>query len=195
MRRLLSSGNTSPLHHVCQLCAVALCWAHATPDVWPQTHPCLRSACVGRCVPHHTPIGIKAPDVSLSSQTSAPGTVRAPENRRFPAGSTGVQRTDHVASSWVQFPSGSRQRRHHTPQCGGQPPMRGRDWDSSGRSSSSHVVARHIWLRRGVSPRRCTVHRLPRGETHRCLLVPLDTTIDLRHTARNCAKCLAYQGL
>src|SRR6266705_4607788 len=114
-----------PLHHVCQLCAVALCWAHATPDVWPQTHPCFRSACVGRCVPHHTPIGIKAPDVSLESQTSAPGTVRAPENRRFPAGSNGVQRTDHVASSWVQFPSGSRQRRHNTPQFGGQPPMRG----------------------------------------------------------------------
>src|SRR5947209_3810321 len=40
MRRLLSSGNTSPLHHVCQLCSVALCWAHVTPDVWPQTHPC-----------------------------------------------------------------------------------------------------------------------------------------------------------
>jgi len=71
---------------------VALYWAHATPDVWPQTHPCFRSSCVGRCVPHHTPIGIKAPDVSLESQTSAPGTVRAPENRRFPAGSNGVQR-------------------------------------------------------------------------------------------------------
>src|SRR6266446_10782722 len=89
MRRLLLSGNTSPLHHVCQLCSVALCWAHATPDVWPQTHPCFRSACVGCCMPHLTPIGIKAPDVSLESQTSAPGTVRAPENRRFPAGSNG----------------------------------------------------------------------------------------------------------
>ncbi len=43
--------------------------------------------------PHHTPIRIKALDVSPPCQTSVPGIVHAPENRRFPAASTRVSLT------------------------------------------------------------------------------------------------------
>lgn len=49
----------------------------------------------------------------------------------------------------------------------------------------SHFVARKIWWKRGVSPRRCRAHRLQRREPLRCLLVPMDTTFDLLQTAIN----------
>src|SRR5215510_11722952 len=75
--------------------------------------------------PHQAPIRIKASDVSLSHQTSAPGTVGAPENHPFPTMSTRLLRTDVMASLWVPFLSGSRQRRRQTPQSGRGPSGRG----------------------------------------------------------------------
>jgi hypothetical protein len=67
------------------------------------------------------PSGSRPLDVSLPSQTSAPGTFCAPENRRFPPVSNRVSRTDRMAPSRVQFQLGSRQRRRTTPQSGGRP--------------------------------------------------------------------------
>jgi hypothetical protein len=67
------------------------------------------------------PSGSRPLDVSLPSQTSAPGTIRAPENRRFPPVSNRVSRTDHMAPSRVQLQLGSRQRRRTTPQSSGRP--------------------------------------------------------------------------
>lgn len=55
----------------------------------------------------------------------------------------------------------------------------------------AHFVARQMWLRRGVSPRRGKAHRLQRRAALRGLLVPIDTTFDLLHTARNCAHRIA----
>jgi len=49
------------------------------------------------------PSGSRRIDVSFANQTSAPGTLRAPENRRFPAVSKRVQRTDHMAPSRVHL--------------------------------------------------------------------------------------------
>jgi len=54
----------------------------------------------------------------LKSQPSAPGTLCAPENRRCPAASNCVPRTDHVVPSRVQFQHSSRQRRHPHPSSG-----------------------------------------------------------------------------
>jgi len=71
------------------------------------------------------PSGSRLIDVSLSSQTSAPGTLRAPENPRFPAVSNRVQRTDILAPFRVQLLQGSRQRRRKTPQSGGRPSVKG----------------------------------------------------------------------
>ena len=51
----------------------------------------------------------------------------------------------------------------------------------------SHFVARPIWRERGVSPRCSRAHRLQRRLPLRCFLAFMDTTFDLRHTARNCA--------
>src|SRR5712691_5699771 len=48
----------------------------------------------------------------------------------------------------------------------------------------SHVVARKIWRRRGVSPLCGRAHRLQRRKPLRCLLVPMDTTFDLLQTGR-----------
>jgi len=57
------------------------------------------------------PSGSRLLDVSRSCQTSAPGTIRAPENPRFPAASNRVHLTDVMAPSRVQLFQGSRQRR------------------------------------------------------------------------------------
>src|SRR2546429_7140374 len=57
------------------------------------------------------PSGSRLLDVSCSCQTSAPGTIRAPENPRFPAASNRVHLTDVMAPSRVQLFQGSRQRR------------------------------------------------------------------------------------
>ena len=43
-------------------------------------------------------------------------------------------------------------------------------------------VARKIWRRRGVSPRRCRAHRLQRREPLRGLLMPMATIFDLLQT-------------
>src|SRR5712664_261956 len=55
------------------------------------------------------PSGSRLLDVSRSCQTSAPGTIRAPENPRFPAASNRVHLTDVMAPSRVQLFQGSRQ--------------------------------------------------------------------------------------
>ena len=68
--------------------------------------------------PHQAPIRINASDVSLLSQTSAPGTVGAPENRQFPALSKRLLLTNAMAPMRVPFAYGSRQRRRQTPQSG-----------------------------------------------------------------------------
>ena len=57
------------------------------------------------------PSGSRLLDVSCSCQTSAPGTIRAPENPRFPAASNRGHLTDVLAPSRVQLFQGSRQRR------------------------------------------------------------------------------------
>jgi hypothetical protein len=49
----------------------------------------------------------------------------------------------------------------------------------------SHFVARTIWRRRGISPRRGKAHRLQRRGSLRCVLVPMATPFDLLQTARN----------
>jgi len=49
--------------------------------------------------PHQAPIRIKTSDVSLPHQTSAPGTVSAPENRQFPTMSKHRLLTDAMARS------------------------------------------------------------------------------------------------
>ncbi len=93
MRRLLSRDNTPPpttFDHFFSLCSV-----RQTP---PQTCGLRRISVFVRVVsamraPHHTPIRIKALDVSPPGQTSALGIVHAPENRRFPAASTRVSLT------------------------------------------------------------------------------------------------------
>src|SRR5215475_8946659 len=66
------------------------------------------------------PSGSRLLDASLPSQTSAPGTIRAPENPRFPAASKRIHLTDDMAPSRVQRVKGSRQRRHETPPSGGR---------------------------------------------------------------------------
>src|SRR5712691_3900632 len=191
MRRLLSSGNTSPLHHVCQLFSVALCWAHATPDVWPADASLFAfRLCRPLCAAPHThrdqgPRRLAVePDIrpwhcACPRKPSVPCRVHwgpAYRSRGCLVGPVSVWLTTEASPHpTMRWPA----------------PYEGVRLGLSRSLHGSHVVARHIWLRRGVSPRRCTVHRLPRGETHRCLLMPLDTTIDLRHTARNCAKCLA----
>ena len=55
----------------------------------------------------------------------------------------------------------------------------------SGSLNFAHFVARTIWRRRSVSPRRGRAHRLQRRAPLQGLLVPMATTFDLRHTARN----------
>ncbi len=49
----------------------------------------------------------------------------------------------------------------------------------------SYFVARTIWRRCGVSPRRCRAHRLQRREPRRWLLVLIHTTFDLLQPAIN----------
>jgi hypothetical protein len=67
------------------------------------------------------PSGSRPLDVSPSGQTSAPGTWRAPANRRCPAVSHRRLRTNVMAPWRVPLPDGSRQRHRQTPQCGGRP--------------------------------------------------------------------------
>jgi hypothetical protein len=64
---------------------------------------CLR-AVSARWAPHQAPIRIKAADVSLPRQTSAPGTVGAPENRQCPALSNPRLLTNAMAPLWEQYP-------------------------------------------------------------------------------------------
>jgi hypothetical protein len=67
------------------------------------------------------PSGSRLIDVSRSRQTSAPGTVRAPETPRCPAGANRIHRTAVMAPSRVQLVQGSPQRRRKTPPSGGRP--------------------------------------------------------------------------
>jgi hypothetical protein len=60
-------------------------------------------------------------DVSPAGQTSAPGIVHAPENRRYPAASNRVPLTNAMAPLRVQFQYGSRQRRRQTQPSVGRP--------------------------------------------------------------------------
>ena len=71
------------------------------------------------------PSGSRPLNVSLLSQTSAPGIVNAPENPRFPAVSNRVQCTDNMAPSRVHLFQGSRQRRRMIGPCGGRPSVMG----------------------------------------------------------------------
>jgi hypothetical protein len=71
------------------------------------------------------PSGSRPLDVSLLSQTSAPGIADAPENPRFPAVSKRVQRPDRMAPSRVHLSQGSRQRRRTTRPFGGRPSVMG----------------------------------------------------------------------
>src|SRR5215475_13051191 len=71
------------------------------------------------------PSGARPRDVSLVRQTSAPGIRDAPENPRYPAVSTRVQRTERMAPSRVHLAQGSRQRRRPTRPFGGRPSLKG----------------------------------------------------------------------
>src|SRR5262245_27622403 len=76
---------------------------YSTPDGRSQTHPCFHSHGVGSVRRTSHPSGSRPLDVSLRRQTSAPGSVAAPENPRFPAVSNRVQRPDSMAPSRVQL--------------------------------------------------------------------------------------------
>ena len=121
LRRLLSRGKTSPCATFNYFFTVACHLVHPAPTLWPQTHPCFLTRGVGRMAPHQAPIRIKASDVSLPSQTSAPGTFGAPENRQFPAMSTGLLLTNAMTPLGVPFSYGSQQRRRQTPQSDRRP--------------------------------------------------------------------------
>ena len=71
------------------------------------------------------PSGSRRIDVSRSRQASAPGTIRAPENPRFPAVSNRIHLTDVMAPSRVQLFKSSRQRRRKTSPVGGRPSVTG----------------------------------------------------------------------
>jgi hypothetical protein len=80
------------------------CARHTPPALWPQTRPCFPCCGVGcLCAAPVTHQAQGSIDVPLASQTSAPGTLCAPENPRFPAVSNRVQRPDRVAPSRVQL--------------------------------------------------------------------------------------------
>jgi hypothetical protein len=55
----------------------------------------------------------------------------------------------------------------------------------AGRSISQNFVARHIWRRRSVSPRRGRAYRRQRRVPLRGFLGLMATIVDLRHTARH----------
>ena len=98
--------------------AVALCSAYSTPRrVAADASLFSRFWCRPRGAAPHTHQA-QGRDGWLKSQPSAPGTLCAPENRRCPAASNRVPRTDHVVPSRVQFQHGSRQRRHPHPSSG-----------------------------------------------------------------------------
>ena len=71
------------------------------------------------------PSGSRRIDVPRSRQASAPGTLRAPENPRFPAVSNRIHLTDVMAPSQVQLFKSSRQRRRKTSPVGGRPSVTG----------------------------------------------------------------------
>src|SRR6266478_7376864 len=103
IRRLLSRGNTYPLHNFWHF--FSLRSARYTP---PPIGGLRRirvfipmASAPMRRTSH--PSGSRPLDVSLRRQTSAPGIVAAPENPRFPAVSNRVQRTDSMAPSRVQL--------------------------------------------------------------------------------------------
>src|SRR6266446_6043921 len=77
-------------------------------------------------------------------------------------------------------------------------PTRGRhsSWPRAQAMKALKDIMTAIWRKRGVSPRRGRAHRLQRREPLQCLLVPLDTTFDLLHTAINgAARVWAAPGL
>jgi len=91
IRRLLSRGNTSPLHNFGQLLSVAFRWANSTPRLVASDAPLFSFAWCrpcGRRTKH--PSGSRLRDVSPSGETSAPGTCCAPENRQCPTASNRV---------------------------------------------------------------------------------------------------------
>ena len=74
IRRLLSRGNTSPLHNIGPLFAVAFPWAHPLRRVASRRIPVFAPVVSAmRCRTIH-PSGSRHPNVSLHGQTSAPGT-------------------------------------------------------------------------------------------------------------------------
>ena len=108
IRRLLSRGNTSPLHNFGGLFSVVFHWAHSPPDWSPQTHPCfpLRGVgCVGAAPNTHQDQG------SVTSR---------PQARHLPLAPVVPQKTvsslprpivycaNALAPLWVPFPYGSR---------------------------------------------------------------------------------------
>src|SRR5215831_8372587 len=65
--------------------SVAFHLAHSRPTCGRRRIPVFLRVVSAMGAPHQTPIRIKALDVSLPSQPSAPGTLGAPENRQCPA--------------------------------------------------------------------------------------------------------------
>jgi len=121
IRRLPSRGNTSPLTQL--LTFFPLCSTRHTPPPLGDLRRIRVFIAWRRLLLRRTshPSGSRLLDASLPSQTSAPGTLRAPENPRFPAASKRIYLTDDMAPSRVQRVKGSRQRRHKTPPSGGRP--------------------------------------------------------------------------
>jgi len=114
----LSRGHTSPYTTFDNFLPWRLAW-HTPRRVAADASlfSCLWCRPCGRRTIH--PSGSRPRDVSRASQTSAPGTCCAPENRRFPAGSQRRPLTNAMAPLRVPFSHGSRQRRRQTPQSGG----------------------------------------------------------------------------
>src|SRR5262249_41891955 len=111
--------------------SVAFHLAHSRPTCGRRRIPVFLRVVSAMGAPHQTPIRIKALDVSLPSQPSAPGTLGAPENRQFSALSNHRLLTNTMAPLWGPFSSGSRQRRRQTPQSGRRPSMQGGGEDES----------------------------------------------------------------
>jgi hypothetical protein len=121
IRRLPSRGNTSPCTQL--LTFFTLGSARHTPPPLGDLRRIRVFIAWRRLLLRRTshPSGSRLLDASLPGQTSAPGTIRAPENPRFPAASKRIHLTDDLAPSRVQRVKGSRQRRHKTPPSGGRP--------------------------------------------------------------------------
>jgi hypothetical protein len=139
IRRLLSRGKTSPFHNFCQFSRCGLLCIPRSRLVVADRIPVFLRVVSVVWTPHQAPSRIKASDVSLPRQTSAPGTVGAPENRQFPTMSNRLLRTDALAPLRVPFLSGSRQRRRQTPQLD-----RGPSGRRGGQDDSDGMVVNHF---------------------------------------------------